>query len=188
MIVCTKCKISKTETSFGKYSGKKNGLRSQCKQCRSEEYASDIENQRKIRREYEARNKDKARERHARWAQDNPIRLFAYQHVYRNNEDNRLRKAKLLKENRVVATTRERERYALKLRAIPIWFDAKAVQDFYETSHALGMWTGEWYEVDHIVPLKSKFVCGLHVAANMQILTSYENISKGNRWWPQMWD
>jgi hypothetical protein len=42
------------------------------------------------------------------------------------------------------------------------------------------------HDVDHIVPLTSKFVCGLHCEANLQYLPSRVNQSKKNRYWPDM--
>lgn len=38
--------------------------------------------------------------------------------------------------------------------------------------------------VDHIVPLNSALVCGLHCADNLQIMTVQENSKKSNFWWP----
>lgn len=42
--------------------------------------------------------------------------------------------------------------------------------------------TGVAFEVDHVVPLQNKTVCGLHVEANLRIVERRKNRSKGNKW------
>jgi 5-methylcytosine-specific restriction endonuclease McrA len=51
----------------------------------------------------------------------------------------------------------------------------------YEEARRLTQETGTYHVVDHIVPLKDEYVCGLHVSWNLQVMTQSENILKGHR-------
>ena len=76
-------------------------------------------------------------------------------------------------------------RRAAKKQAIPAWFsieDKNAFISLAEKCKELEEQTGEKYEIDHIIPLQSNTVCGLHCRANWQILTRQENRSKGNKY------
>jgi hypothetical protein len=78
------------------------------------------------------------------------------------------------------------ERNTRKLQASPKWADKDAIKEKYEEAAFLTDILGEPYHVDHIVPLKSPFVCGLHVEFNLQVIPGSENCSKQNRHWPDM--
>lgn len=70
-------------------------------------------------------------------------------------------------------------RYALQLKAIPKWADLESIKDFYRKRP-------EGFHVDHMVPLKSELVCGLHCEANLQYLLAGKNCGKRNYYWPDM--
>jgi hypothetical protein len=69
--------------------------------------------------------------------------------------------------------------------ATPAWADRAEIKRIYKEAVLLTLATGEQYHVDHIVPIISDRVCGLHVPANLRIITESENCQKGNRWWPE---
>jgi len=74
-----------------------------------------------------------------------------------------------------------RARTARMLKATPEWADLKAIDALYRHAAELSRMTGELYHVDHIIPLCSKVVCGLHVVENLRVVSARENLRKGNR-------
>lgn len=76
---------------------------------------------------------------------------------------------------------KDARRRAIKLHACPSWADLEAVKAIYAEARRLTRTTGILHHVDHIYPLVSPYMCGLHVPENLQILIGIENLSKGNR-------
>jgi hypothetical protein len=74
-----------------------------------------------------------------------------------------------------------RFRQARKRNATPPWLTKEqreqivALYDLAAMLNAAGFPT----HVDHIVPLRGKLVCGLHVPWNLQLLSAGENMAKG---------
>lgn len=115
-------------------------------------------------KEYGRKNPDKRRVTYQNWKLANPGRAYASTKAWceRNPEW-------------------KAERRATEKRAVPIWltFEQRAeIKSVYLAGRQAGLC------VDHIVPLKSSRVCGLHVGWNLQLLTRADNTAKLNRHWP----
>ena len=68
--------------------------------------------------------------------------------------------------------------------ATPPWLTRKQkseIRQLYQIAITMTQTTGEQYVVDHIVPLRSDTVCGLHVAWNLRVITQEENLKKSNK-------
>lgn len=68
--------------------------------------------------------------------------------------------------------------------ATPPWITKEqklAMRQLYLQAQQMTKITGERYVVDHIVPLISDEVCGLHVPWNLSVITQAENLIKSNK-------
>ena len=80
------------------------------------------------------------------------------------------------------------QRRATKFNGIPPqpWANQFFIEEIYDLAHRRSRLTGIRWDVDHIVPLRSKIVCGLHVERNLQVITHRQNCQKRNFRWPDM--
>ena len=121
-----------------------------------------VRRRREFTKRYYESNKDVNRERNCararQWAQDNPQR-----HAKRAI------------------------RYTKRLRsATPKWTRVAVMNVYYDKRDELNKLWGTKFEVDHIVPLNSEFVCGLHCPDNLQLLDKDLNAAKNNHTWVDM--
>lgn len=79
-----------------------------------------------------------------------------------------------------------RRRRLISEHATPAWANNFFIEEIYDLAQLRTKATGIEWHVDHIVPLQSPIVCGLHVEQNMRVITAFENRSKRNRYWPDM--
>ena len=70
------------------------------------------------------------------------------------------------------------KRKAFLLKATPKWADEILIRRVYSEADFLTKVTGIRYEVDHVIPLQGKRVCGLHVQNNLQVIKLVDNRKK----------
>jgi hypothetical protein len=154
MKTCTKCQTTKPFDGFYKRSRAPDGHEAWCKVCRLGH-----------NRNWLVKNKDRHGELTRTW--------------YERNKDQHLANSKewyAANRHRKLATTTARELRCKQ--ATPAWVNKEEIMAFYAEAKRRSVETGVQYDVDHIVPLKGKIVCGLHVPWNLQVIPSSDNKRK----------
>ena len=169
--VCSKCFVEKILDDFCNQKRGKYGKHSQCRKCRkaqaSQYYSIETNRIKNLNysKQYSINNKEKFIEYRAK----NSRKVYESLWRDKNRERYNFLKAK---------------RRAYKICATPKWLSKtqlKDIENFYVHAKECEMLTGDKYHVDHIIPLKGKNVCGLHVPWNLQVLPADINIKKGNK-------
>jgi len=129
--------------------------------------------------QWSAKNKKKQAEQIKRWHEKNPDKRKEY--CKRWNDKNVEKRKQWQKTNVNKIKSYSARRRALKQQAIASWANFKEIEKIYEACPS-------GFHVDHIYPINSDYMCGLHVETNLQILTAEENFKKSNRVWPGQLD
>ena len=168
---CTKCGETKPFSDFNRNRGIPGGYTTICKACRNAWY----------RKRYEI-VPEKFKTRVARYYANNIEKLRDKDRA--RAPERKASKAHWARKNAARCAAKVATRDALKLKATPPWLtpqDRARIADFYKEARRRTKQTGIKHSVDHIIPLRGKTVCGLHVPWNLQVLTATENTAKGNR-------
>lgn len=177
---CSKCSFTKPLDCFSRQAKGRLGVTSICKRCSSARgmawHAGNLERSLASKKAYRERHKDEAIARAADWRSANPDRA-------------RATAAAWAKANKAKKAASAAERRSARRLSTPAWADRKLIANAYRWAAEATTALGVKFEVDHLYPLQSDFVCGLHCIENLVIRTMASNRSKGNRhppwstWW-----
>lgn len=195
--ICKTCCREKDVEEFYKIAGGKYGRFGTCIQC-----TSSIRHLKRQTTEY----KVLAKKRYTEYYNKNRDHVLHKTRLYReqnkdkykiwisnweknNSEHIKAKKSEWRDSNRGLVGMYAANYRARKRKAHPTWldeFELFVIEEVYALAAQRTKLLGIDFEVDHIVPLKSDIVCGLHCKDNLQILTASENSRKSNRYWPDM--
>jgi hypothetical protein len=194
LLLCSACKQSRPSSFFNKNKSRKTGYSNQCKNCFNlvnREYK--LKNKEKIKRCADLYNKvhyskniEKIKQKSAKWKKDNKRKVTEYSlKYYSMNKEISKNRNKIWRENNKGSVSfYTSNRRALKRQASPKWLTKQhflEIKWFYDMAKELQWLSEEKLTVDHIIPLKGKNVCGLHVPWNLQILPLSQNSRKRNK-------
>jgi len=147
--------------------------------------ARDLENAKRLKKEWYERNKELTKERARAWALSNPKKKKESVDKWRNNniEQHNATNRNWNKNNKPIKASLECKRRAAQLQRTPKWDpDAHLIVAKYQLAAMLTQASGIPHHVDHIIPLQGKNVSGLHTFSNLRVIPGTENVKKSNKY------
>lgn len=184
--VCRCCEKDLPVTEFCKNKPAKDGLNCYCRGCAklryAEHYKKNVEAMRARSAEYRKQNPEAVKQKLKEWQERNATHTAEYR---KRNKEKMYLNGKRYRERNI---DKVRSGYAERRAAMqsPAWADKEAIRQFYAEAAMLSRERNVPHEVDHIVPLRSPIVCGLHCEFNLRVVTMEENRKKSNLFWPDM--
>jgi hypothetical protein len=120
---------------------------------------------------YSKANSKKAVARAAQWARANADKMRKHRRTWKRTHPE-------------AVAAYDQKRYLIEIASTPDCITRAqklAIDDVYKAAREITRRTGVEHQVDHIVPLLGKNVCGLHVAWNLRVITGDENARKSNK-------
>lgn len=135
---------------------------------------------------YRARHHDRVLQSQAEYYQRNKEDILAHLKHYRDTTDgHKISNAKWAEANKHKKRAITARRRAQLRRAAVRWANHLTITQMYAEAERLTTEMGVRYVVDHIIPLSSKIVCGLHCEFNLRVITAEENGRKSNKLLPE---
>lgn len=194
--ICPMCKVTRDYSEYHKSKSTKDGLASNCKSCRKIITKKSKQKTNSDKRYYE-KNKDKIKKKVKKWKEENKEHVVVKRKEYyeknkkriceKNREwarDNRVRSNKIKKKYNdnnphIRQATKANRRYQDRC-CTPRWYDKNEMKLLWDEKLELEKRTGISYNLDHILPIMNKNICGLNIPENIQIIPAYENRIKSN--------
>ena len=190
MKLCVTCKAEKSLSEFYKRKDSPDGYRNDCKDCRkisaSKSYYNNQESCKQRYKEAYAQRKEANPNLLADWyAKNREQDLEKSKLAYQANAEERKEYQRLWsKTNRGTANALSKNYKLKKINATPKWLSESQLLHIkckYQLAAMFNIHGVEAWHVDHIVPIRGKDVCGLHVPWNLRVIPAKDNMTKGNR-------
>jgi hypothetical protein len=148
--------------------------------------------QRIRQKRYAEKHKEKVKAAIKKWNSENKDKMCqSAKDWYNRNKDSKDFKEKNSAKTREWAAKnpdkvleQSARKRATKLHRIPKWLtveDKWVIKEIYRLAKDRTKATGIEWQVDHVIPLRGKYVSGLHIPQNLRVIEKTQNLIKSNK-------